>query len=128
MFDHFHVQHHVELLAQGLRADFYEQVIKWCNPAGTDTVVTILTAEKGLVGQRCIGEIPGMGVEFIKVTDGRIETTEAQTEACRQCQRVDEGLLDIDFDVAVMGMQADRGLPIEKVIHVGRRRQLGLPE
>ena len=69
-----------------------------------------------------------MGVFFIQVTDRRIEATETQPEACRQRQRIDEGLFEIDFDFAVMRVQTDCHLSIEKIVDVGRRRQLGLPE
>src|ERR1039457_620717 len=55
-----------------------------CNPLDLQAVVGELAAEKHLVRQRRVDEIPGMRVNFVQIADARIEPPRLEREALGQ--------------------------------------------
>src|SRR3546814_16670244 len=64
-------------------------------------VVAELAAEKRAVDQWRVGEVPGVRVHVILVADVGEEAAELHGQTGRQRERVDVGLFDADFGVAV---------------------------
>src|ERR1019366_10024046 len=88
-------------------------------------VVGQLIAEKYFARQRRVGEIPGMGVDFILIANARKKPPRLQREAVGQAERLDIGLLHA---YAVVRLQrCDQGAA-EVVVHVRRQRDLGFAQ
>ena len=63
-------------------------------PAQLHAVVVVLVVEEDTIGQRLVGEVPGVGVLLVEVADPREKPPGAQGQAPRQAGGLEERLLD----------------------------------
>ena len=107
-------------------ADFgaeLEEQIGRRDPFHLQAVVAVLAAEKGLVGEWCIDEIPCMLVLLVHVAEPRKEASELRHQAVRRRRVHAIGLLDRD---GILGRERDDQIAREQVIDIGGNGQLGL--
>src|SRR6185436_6087584 len=67
------------------------------HPFHLHAVVVPAAAEKRLVGQRRVLEIPGVLMDRVLVADRREEAPALEREAAAELQRLEKSLLDLDF-------------------------------
>src|SRR6185369_284733 len=63
-------------------------------PLKLHAVIGELVAQEHLVGQRRVGEVPGVGVHFVLVADGREKAPGLEGEAVGETQGLDVCLFD----------------------------------
>ena len=115
------------LAAQHFTTQFDEQFGRG-DPAQLHTIVAVLIAEKGLVGEGPIGKLVGMGVVVVEITDIGKEASGTQAESGGQGGSVDEGLLDADPILAVLAFHGQGQLAIKLIVDVGRHGDFALAQ
>src|SRR5262249_46485653 len=106
--------------APDLDADV-EVELGWRDPFQLHAVVGELVAEKDLVRERSIGEVPRVRVDLILVSDRREEPACLDGESIGQGEGLDIRLLDLDL--VVRRYREDSGAA-EDLVGVGRDREL----
>src|SRR6185503_8590240 len=110
--------------APSLAAEFDEEIGRR-DPFQLHAVVVPAAAEKRLVRERRVLEIPGVLVDRVLIADRRKKAAAFQRQAAAELQRLEERLLDLD---GVLRRQRGDELAAEIRVDVGRDHELRLAD
>src|SRR5687768_6378699 len=82
--------------AAGLGAELDQEIARR-DPPQLHAVIVQTSAEKRLVGKRCVLEVPRMLVDLVLIADAGKKTATLQGEAAAKRQGLEERLLDLDL-------------------------------
>ena len=103
----------------------FDELVGRREPPQLNAIVPELRAQHGLVGERVVDEIPGVGVLLVQVADAGEEASGLERHAVAQRGGLDEGFLDRD---AVVRRQRDVGGAAKPRIDVRREAELRFGE